>query len=199
VVLKTVPDEERTMNPWTVVALVALFPIAAFAAADPADQASGTPSTSPWATDTACPVTQPNGVVPPKFGRTEPPQPGDPEFDGGYGNATLWTNLWMWGEGEVAVPLSHMRPDGSFGEMKWAWYRYMPGRLTIEGRRLDAPAPPLHTWIPDGYGEIGFQVAGIVFPNEGCWEITGRVGEASLTFVTLVVPPASAASPVATP
>src|SRR5688572_6158462 len=132
VVLRTVPEEERTMNPRTVVALVALLPIAAFAAPDPADRASETPSASPWATDTACPVTQPNGAVRPKFGRTEPPQAGDPEFDGGYGNATLWTNLWMWGEGEVAVPASHIRPDGYFGEMKWSWYRYIPGRLTIE-------------------------------------------------------------------
>jgi len=27
----------------------------------------------------------------------------------------------------------------------------------------------------------------LIFPTEGCWEVTGRVGDASLTFVTLVV------------
>ena len=189
----------NTWTTWTVIALLSLFPITAFAADDPADRTSGTPLATTWTTGMACPVTQPNGAVRPKFGRTEPPQVGDPESDGGYGNATLWTNLWMWGEGEVAVPSSHMRPDGSFGGMKWAWYRYVPGRLTIEGRRLDAPAPPLRAWIPEGYGEIGFQVAGIIFPSEGCWEITGRVGEASLTFVTFVIPPPSFGSPIATP
>jgi hypothetical protein len=41
--------------------------------------------------------------------------------------------------------------------------------------------------IPSGYGDSGFQATGIIFPTEGCWEVTGRVGEASLTFVTLVI------------
>lgn len=59
--------------------------------------------------------------------------------------------------------------------------------MTIEGRRLDAPAPPLWAEIPEGYRNIGFQPSGIVFPTEGCWEVTGKVGDASLTFVTLVV------------
>ena len=40
---------------------------------------------------------------------------------------------------------------------------------------------------PEGYGEIGFQPTGILFAGPGCWEVTGRVGDASLTFVTLVV------------
>jgi len=29
--------------------------------------------------------------------------------------------------------------------------------------------------------------SGITFPTEGCWQVTGRVGEASLTFVALVL------------
>jgi hypothetical protein len=61
------------------------------------------------------------------------------------------------------------------------------GKLRIEGRRLDGPAPPLTADVPDGYGDAGFQASGIDFPTEGCWEVTGRVGSASLTFVTLVV------------
>jgi hypothetical protein len=35
------------------------------------------------------------------------------------------------------------------------------------------------------YGDSGYQPVSISFPTEGCWEITGRVGEASLTIVTL--------------
>jgi len=70
--------------------------------------------------------------------------------------------------------------------MKFWWWRLVKGRLTIEGRRLDNPAPPLHSIIPDGYGEIGFQASGLVFPTPGCWEVTGRIGDKSLTFVTLV-------------
>jgi hypothetical protein len=71
--------------------------------------------------------------------------------------------------------------------MKFGWTRGVRGRLRIEGRRLDAPASPLRSVIPDGYGEIGFQPTYLVFSTPGCWEVTGRVGDASLTFVTKVV------------
>lgn len=39
----------------------------------------------------------------------------------------------------------------------------------------------------DGYGETGFHPAGLVFPGQGCWEVTARVGESQMTFVTLVI------------
>ena len=73
--------------------------------------------------------------------------------------------------------------------MKSWWWRgpRVRGALTITGRRLDGLAPPLQAGIPDGYGDTGFQVAGIAFPTEGCWEVTGRAGNATLTFVTYVV------------
>lgn len=62
-----------------------------------------------------------------------------------------------------------------------------PGPLAIEGRRLDGSAGPLRAHIPKGYGDVGFQVTGILFAGPGCWEVTGRVGDATLSFVTLVV------------
>jgi hypothetical protein len=37
-----------------------------------------------------------------------------------------------------------------------------------------------------GYRDIGFQPTYLVFPTPGCWEITGRVGTAKLTFVLFV-------------
>ena len=43
-----------------------------------------------------------------------------------------------------------------------------------------------------------FQVSGITFPTDGCWEITGRLGDASLNFVVLVVYP-DGFPPVGTP
>lgn len=124
-----------------------------------------------------CAVTLPNGSTPPG----EQPSP---DY---YGNGQLWTGLWPKGmvifepdgPGTIAA-------DGSLG-MKWWWWRGVEGQLTIEGRRLDAPAPPLQADIPEGYGNIGFQAAGLIFPTEGCWEVTGKVGAAELTFVMLVV------------
>jgi hypothetical protein len=61
------------------------------------------------------------------------------------------------------------------------------GKLTIHGKRLDASAPPLRADIPEGYGDTGFQATGLIFPTEGCWEVTGKVGQTSVTFVTRVV------------
>jgi hypothetical protein len=71
--------------------------------------------------------------------------------------------------------------------MKWWWWRGVRGSLLITGRRLDAAAPPLRADIPSGYGDIGFQSTALTFPTEGCWEVTGTVGNTELTFVTLVV------------
>ena len=59
--------------------------------------------------------------------------------------------------------------------------------MSIDGRRLDAPAPPLRAAVPDGYGDRGFQGSGIIFPTEGCWEINGQVGAARLTLVNFVI------------
>lgn len=144
------------------------------------------------ATPAACPVTIPNGSQPPigenVFGRGP----------GGHGNDALWTNLWTWGEGEVSVPASHVNPDGSLGGMKWPWWRGVPGALRIEGLRLDNEAPPLRAEIPGGYGDRGFLPSGLIFPTTGCWEVTGHVGIASLTFVVLVVRDIEAGTPVPT-
>ena len=52
--------------------------------------------------------------------------------------------------------------------------------------------------IPEGYSDAGFQASGIIFPTEGCWEVTGKAGNASLTFVTLVVKVAAPPTPTAT-
>ena len=125
-----------------------------------------------------CPTTAPTGERPPGAGF----------LDGGYGNDALWTNLWMMGEGPVVFEPGgpgFVLPDGSLG-IKWAWYRHVRGHLSVEGRRLDAAAPPAWADI-SAYGDQGFQPIYLIFPTAGCWEITGRVGTESLTFVTHVV------------
>lgn len=148
-------------------------------------------ATAAAATPTDCPVTEPNGFLPPigehVFGRGP----------GGHGNDELWTNLWTWGEGVVRVPPTHVQPDGSLGGMKWPWWRGVPGTLTSEGHRLDASAPPPRAGVSGGYGETGFQVSGLIFPTTGCWQVTGNVGDASLTFVVLVERVNTAGTPIA--
>jgi len=92
---------------------------------------------------------------------------------------------------DIGVNSRHSRThaleeDGSLA-MTFPWWRGVRGRLSIVGRRLDGGAPPLRADIPQGHGEFGFQATTLIFPTVGCWEVTGRVADASLTFVTLVV------------
>ena len=124
----------------------------------------------------SCLVTIPNGSTP----------PGEQRSPDHHGNGRLWTGLWPDGKGifEPGGP-GTIYADGSLG-MKW-WWRGVEGQLTIEGRRMGAAAPPMQANIPEGYGESGFQAADLIFPTEGCWEVTGTVGEAELTFIALVV------------
>ncbi|MBI5880090.1 MAG: hypothetical protein HZB53_20770 [Chloroflexi bacterium] len=122
----------------------------------------------------ACPVTAPNGKTP----------PGEQPSAAHYGNEALVTVLWP--NGTVLVQADQVERDGTLG-MKFPWWRLMPGVLSIEGRRLDAVAPPLRAQITDGYGDRGLQATRLFFPAAGCWQVTGKLGDASLTFVTRVV------------
>ncbi len=63
--------------------------------------------------------------------------------------------------------------------------------LRVSGRRLDASAQPLMApRATNGYREDwkSFMVVGMYFPVPGCWEITGRFEDDSLTFVVWVAP-----------
>lgn len=131
-----------------------------------------------WSPSGACPVTRPNGAQ----------RPGRPPAPDGYANDALWTLLWP--EGRVVFApdgAGFMLPDGSLG-MKWPWFPLLPGEFSIEGRRLDRRAAPLRSEIREAYDASGrFFASYLIFPEPGCWEVTGRIGEASLTFVTLVI------------
>jgi hypothetical protein len=77
--------------------------------------------------------------------------------------------------------------DGSI-TAKLGWLRGIPGRLTIRGRRLDAPAAPLRARVPStqSYGPTGFIPTFVIFPTTGCWKVTGKQASAHLTFVVKV-------------
>jgi hypothetical protein len=116
----------------------------------------------------------------------DPPACNVTRANGRGGNALLSTDLWP--DGTIVFRPGgpgFVTADGALS-MKWGWRRAVRGQLRIEGRRLDGPAPPLRAEIPAGYGDFGFQSSALIFPTTGCWEVTGRVGTASLTFVTLV-------------
>lgn len=88
----------------------------------------------------------------------------------------------------VAPPRENaiLTADGALA-WKFGWDRRTKGRLSISGRRLDSAGPPLSADIPDGYGDIGFQPMYLIFPTPGCWEVTGKLGTQTLTFVILAL------------
>jgi len=102
-----------------------------------------------------------------------------------YGNGKLLV-AGLSVHGVIVAGAGFIHPDGSIS-WKFPWWRLARGHLTVTGRRLDAPAPPMSSRVPNGYGDIGFQATGVTFPSEGCWQITGRTARTSLTFVILVV------------
>jgi hypothetical protein len=75
---------------------------------------------------------------------------------------------------------------------KTYWVRPAGTQLTIVGRRLDASAPPVEAHVPCCFPS-GFQIVGLFFPQEGCWEVTAKAGNGELRFVTNVIPPAAPA------
>jgi hypothetical protein len=108
-----------------------------------------------------------------------------------FGSSTAFGNeaLWVGGLGDDGVILADrtlVNVDGSVS-WKFGWYRLATGMLAIAGRRIDAEGPPIRASVPAGYGASGFQASGVDFPAEGCWEITGTIGQASLVFVTFVL------------
>jgi hypothetical protein len=122
-----------------------------------------------------CPVTPPNGET----------YTGEPA-GGNHGNTALVT--WLWPNGKIVFRpggAGFVLSDGALS-MKFGWWRRITGSLRVEGRRLDADAPPMRASIPCCYEESGFQATALIFPTPGCWEVTGRVADGSLTFVTLV-------------
>ena len=135
---------------------------------------SAEPPTRPPA---PCPVTLPNGDKPP--GQTSGLS---------HGNGRIW--LAMYPRGVIRASREDVRPNGDLA-IKFPWTRGVEGHLTITGRRLDAQASPLRAWIPGGYGHNGFQSSAVIFPTTGCWQVTGSVGDVSLTVVVRVKGPAS--------
>ena len=150
--------------------------------------ASSAPATGP-ATNRAQPVTLADARhCPVTIGhpvpRTKPWREQLFGWPSAYGNTSLWVGA-LWPHGVVIVTPDDVNPDGSLG-MKFGWYRLTSGLLTITGRRLDAPAPPLSAHASDS-GLTGFNASGVTFPTEGCWQVTGRVSRIALTFVTFVI------------
>jgi len=128
--------------------------------------------------DIACEVTMPNGIG-----------IGGESRLGVHGNGRIQVGLWLDGVtliGRQSRGSAFVTSAGELGT-HFLWRRDIPGPMTLSGRRLDGPAPPMRSFIHDPDTMDGFLSTSAMFPTAGCWEVTGRVGQTSLTFVTQVV------------
>ncbi len=163
-----------------------------FAQQAPPQPESGTPA--------SCPVTSRTAKA------FMPPAPYPTEISENsfwLGTEKLWTSLveptiWHWaprqpGHEREAQPLTAKMFWGRAG---YDWRSEPYPKLSITGRRLDGPAPPLVLLEFNGghatnaiLGEkIGAMVTGFYVPTPGCWEITGDYLGDKLSFVVWVTP-----------
>ena len=99
----------------------------------------------------------------------------------GYGNGLLST--WLPGDG---VFVARPEPDGTlFEKLRWIPHGVTGGTLTVRGERLDAAFPSMRVLSVNWGG--GSWASAVLFPSEGCWRISGRVGDVSLSYVVKVV------------
>ena len=149
-------------------------------------QQAGAPATN--GVPSSCPVTKPY-----QTSLFVPPSPYEAKAGAGsfwFGTDRLWTVL----PADGTWTLGHYTPSDPTFRQKLFWWRQgydwrtepLP-KLTITGRRLDAQAAPLKA---DRANTVSSQpaamVVGINFPTNGCWEVTGRYGDNTLTFVVWI-------------
>jgi hypothetical protein len=135
---------------------------------------------------TTCPVTIPNSTGPP---------PGLAANASWHTNGFLWTRLPLNGvlvpdPGNVGWPGD---PEGSIGTKLFWFAAHQDGELTLRGQRLDSLSPQLlivrrvNRGTSTGFRGTGTWATPVTFPSEGCWRLTARVADVSLSFVLKVV------------
>lgn len=132
---------------------------------------------APRATADRCPVTQPSND-----------RPRGLEGDRWYGNGKLWA--WLPPGGVLRVAPGQVNPDGSMFDKPGWLPTGIGGVLAVHGRRIDGPAPPLRvhavSWGHNTATGRGGWRSAITYPMEGCWKLTGRVEDVSLSYVLKV-------------
>lgn len=102
--------------------------------------------------------------------------------DGYYGNGYLWARLPA--DATFRRPRTALEA-GEVISLKMPWLAEgISGRLTVESERLDLPEPPRAVETVPGNG--GSWAARLHYEGQGCWRITGRVADISLTFVVRI-------------
>jgi hypothetical protein len=124
----------------------------------------------------SCPVSEPAWLKPPDDSAVQ----GSAEPGSYFANKdqSILASAW-WSEPEA------YQLYASEGGIKVGWFRPEGAELEITGQRLDAQAPPLEAHAPCCY-PTQFQATGLLFPTEGCWEVTAKAADSELSFVVWI-------------
>ena len=108
-----------------------------------------------------------------------------------HGTARLCVEIY-WPHGTLVAgrlpgggEMAHVNPGGSISA-KVGWWRRTLRPLSVRGRRLDGPAPPLRADVAPSSGYGAFLPSILTFPATGCWRVVGSVGRTRLSFVVRV-------------
>lgn len=115
-----------------------------------------------------CPVTTPTLATPPDSEYRDPLPHGDFFVSA---DKKLWVDATEWRQGRTKYP----------------WVKPFGSALVVQGRRLDADAPPPWVEIAPDYSR-DFQPSFITIPTAGCWEMEARAGTSVLRFVIFIPP-----------
>jgi hypothetical protein len=104
-----------------------------------------------------------------------------------YGSKRLWVTLPPAG---ILRAVRNQPDDGMFGtKLAWIPDRDRKQKLTVSGRRLDAPGRMRVKAVSWGYSSTGkgSWASAVAFPEGGCWRITGRAGRTTVSYVVSVM------------
>ncbi len=105
-----------------------------------------------------------------------------------YGNGLLSTRV-----ASTGTLMVQREAGGSLStKLGWLPHKGLKGHLVVRGERLDAPGKLRVLGVHWGHASRGPAASGswasaVQFPSEGCWRITGRVGDVALSYVVRVV------------
>lgn len=105
---------------------------------------------------------------------------------GRYGTSRLWVTLPPAG---ILRVQRNQPDDGLYGtKLGWIPDRYRNVTLTVGGRRLDAPGRMRVLAVNWGHSSTGrgSWATAVAFPAGGCWQLTGRAGPTTLSYVVSV-------------
>jgi hypothetical protein len=131
---------------------------------------------------TTCPVTVPRGGRPPLSS-----SPG-PQW---HWNGVMWA--WPARDGVfTATPDNQGWPGDPPGSIatKLYWFASVDDVLKVEGERLDAASPPMVVHRVNRGQSSSWRgptwATPVTFPSEGCWRLTARLGDVSLSYILKV-------------